>query len=46
MRTFAYKMGENTHKITKLIILTKRELRVFTSMVGCEKAKVHAGGND
>jgi hypothetical protein len=37
MRTFAFKMGENIHKIIKLIIFTKRGLRVFTSMVGSVK---------
>jgi hypothetical protein len=45
MRTFASKVGESAHKITKLIILTKRGLRVFTSMVGYEKVKVHGGGS-
>jgi hypothetical protein len=45
MRTFASKVGENAHKITKLIILIKRGLKVFTNMVGCEKARAHGGGS-
>jgi hypothetical protein len=45
MKTFVSKVGENTHKIIKLIIFTKWGLRVSMSMVGYEKAKVHGGGN-
>jgi hypothetical protein len=42
MKTSTCKMGENAHKITKLIILTQG---FCASMVGYEKTKVHNGGS-
>jgi hypothetical protein len=38
------KMGESTHKITKIIILSNvKRVKGFASMVGCKKAEVHVG---
>jgi len=37
-RTSTSKVGKKAHKITKSITLTKKKLKVFTNVIGCEKS--------
>jgi hypothetical protein len=37
IRTSTSKVGENAHKITKSITLTKRGLKVFANVISCKK---------